>query len=71
MTEYQIREFVCDECGHKVVVNPQLPADYTPNICTPCYDKIFKPRHDRKTMELFAKLGEFFKMCSVEPPPTT
>lgn len=30
-------------CGHKVVVHPELPANYTPKVCTPCYEKFQKP----------------------------
>lgn len=49
MTEaFILREFKCKECGHMVVVHPELPQDYTPNICTPCYD--------RKEAEMTAKL---------------
>lgn len=33
-----LREFQCKECGHIVVVHPDLPADYTPSICCQCWN---------------------------------
>jgi hypothetical protein len=46
VSEYVLREFVCTECGHKVVVNPQLPPDYEPTICCECYDRVVRPKMD-------------------------
>ena len=37
--EFVLREFVCVHCGHKVVVRAELPKDYMPNVCTPCWEK--------------------------------
>lgn len=52
MSRTEIMEFVCKHCGHTVVVNPKLPSNYTPNVCTPCWDKIEKPKHDRAMREI-------------------
>lgn len=49
--DIMIREFVCQHCGHTVVVRPELSKDYVPNTCTPCWDKIVE-----KAMELLALL---------------
>lgn len=56
MTE--LREFVCIECGHSVIVNPKLPADYVPNKCTPCWEKEEQGRQ-RKITETMLALGDF------------
>ena len=58
-----MREFVCRECGNTVVVNPGLPADYTPNTCSPCYDK---GRNDLD-LNLVLKTAVFLKMIGAEP----
>lgn len=50
MTEYVLREFKCKECGHMVVVNPELPADYTPDICKQCVHEVIEPRERAETM---------------------
>lgn len=55
-TEYVLREFVCNECGHTVVVNPNLPADYTPTVCCQCYDQVVMPRAELRAQKSMAKL---------------
>ena len=52
-----LREFECKHCGHMVVVNPNLPADYTPNVCTPCWETFERPKIDRigKEVELIGR----------------
>jgi DNA-directed RNA polymerase subunit RPC12/RpoP len=47
-----LREFECKHCGHVVVVNPNLPADYTPTVCTSCWEAFEKPKVDRITREV-------------------
>src|SRR6476660_897367 len=49
-----LREFECKHCGHMVVVNPRLPADYTPTVCTSCWEAFERPKVDRigKEVEL-------------------
>lgn len=56
--EHELREFVCKSCGHKVVVNPNLPADYTPNICTPCFERTSAEAR----AEIFSGLMEFVEL---------
>ena len=63
----ELREFVCKHCGHSVVVNPKLPDDYLPNTCTPCWEKIDKPRHDRAMREIFFGLENLLKLCGLPP----
>jgi len=46
-----IREFVCKYCGHTLVVNPNFPKDELPTTCTPCYDKIVKPKSEHLMRE--------------------
>lgn len=58
MSEYVLREFVCKECKHTVVVNPKLPADYKPQICTECYNKIEGPRQQQFMTKLFADIQD-------------
>jgi hypothetical protein len=35
---YKLRQFTCKMCGHVVVVNPNLPDAYRPNICVQCWE---------------------------------
>lgn len=35
---YKLRQFTCRECQHVVVVNPNLPNAYRPNICVQCWE---------------------------------
>ena len=51
-----LREFICKHCGHTVVVNPNLPDDYTPAVCKQCYDRIERPKHERFERELITKV---------------
>jgi hypothetical protein len=55
-----IREFICSKCGHTVVVNPNLPADYIPNICTLCWDAGEAERQTRQ-LALFTRFDELLK----------
>ena len=57
--EYVLRTFVCKHCGHEVVVNPKLPRDAQPECCAPCWEKVVKPRLDRKGIELMSSLTRF------------
>lgn len=61
---HKLREFVCKKCGHSVVVNPKLPADYTPNVCTPCYnaDAPLRRASDVRLMQAFR---EFFDLVGM------
>ena len=69
MTEvHELRTFVCKYCGHEVVVKPDLPADYTPNVCTPCYEAQGLARKDAEfKRELFGKMNELFKVFGMDP----
>jgi hypothetical protein len=58
MTSATLREFVCKQCGHTVVVKPNLPADYMPNICTPCLE-MGESGRQRKMAEMMLALDEF------------
>lgn len=58
MVEYVLREFVCVECRHTVVVNPNLPPDYEPKMCMDCYERIEAPRQRQFMMKLFAGLQD-------------
>jgi hypothetical protein len=57
-----LREFVCKECGHKVVVHPRLPLDYTPNICCECYEHGQPKRRDAEA-RIFNKAVEIMRLC--------
>lgn len=58
---YKLREFVCKECGHKVVVNPKLPEEYTPTVCTPCYENIVLPKLIENEKKIFQKTTALLK----------
>ncbi len=66
MSEFQLREFVCRYCGHTVVVNPKLPPDYTPNVCTPCWNVHCRPEHEKAMAKIGKGLRELFKMMELE-----
>jgi hypothetical protein len=61
MSEFQLREFTCRHCQHRVVVNPNRPSHWPlPDTCTLCWEKIDKPRHEQRGRELMCGLQEFF-----------
>lgn len=35
---YNLRQFTCRECHHVIIVNPNLPNAYRPNICVQCWE---------------------------------
>jgi hypothetical protein len=69
MSEFELREFVCKQCEHKVVVHPNYPKDRLPNLCMQCYETIVKPEQDRRFEELTWKLGTFFRAVGLKPLP--
>lgn len=60
MSEFILRTFVCKHCGHEVVVNPKLPPNYTPNVCTPCFDAFERPRHEKAMRNAFRGIEQLY-----------
>lgn len=67
MTANDVREFECVQCGHKVVVNPRLPKDYTPSVCTPCWENIVAPKMMRDTRALLNRAHDFLTEVGADP----
>jgi hypothetical protein len=59
-----LREFVCKGCGHKVVVHPCLPYDYTPNLCCECWEH-GEPKRQAETVRIVIKTLELLRLCGV------
>lgn len=62
----ELREFVCKHCGHSVVVKPNLPKDYTPNVCSVCWDNIVVPKHEAWKRNIAQKLMELQRLLTGE-----
>lgn len=66
-TPYELREFVCKNCGHKVVINPALPADYVPNICRECWQRGESQRRAQQSA-LVGRIGDFLRKIGESSP---
>ncbi len=64
----ELKEFKCIECGHTVVVNPKLPADYMPTVCMQCWNDIVGPRHKAAEVAIMLKARELLLQCGCEDP---
>lgn len=56
-----LREFKCKECGHVVVVNPDIPLDITPTVCMQCWPRVAKEQ-ERRMIKLCEDTASFAKM---------
>jgi hypothetical protein len=59
-----LREFVCKDCGHKVVVHPRLPLHYTPNLCCECYER-GEPQRQALSIKIMKKVLDLMHICGV------
>lgn len=64
-----LREFQCKGCGHMVLVHPDLPPDYTPNICAPC-GEASRAKTERVLATLFVGLIQIQEVLKAIAPPT-
>jgi DNA-directed RNA polymerase subunit RPC12/RpoP len=58
----ELREFKCIECGHMVIVNPSLSADYTPTVCMQCWNDVVVPRHRADDFKMLLKAQELLAL---------
>jgi DNA-directed RNA polymerase subunit RPC12/RpoP len=66
MSELKLREFVCKYCGHSVVVRPDLPDDYTPNVCGTCAEnRGLKERQSTALSEILVGAEKLFKLMGI------
>jgi DNA-directed RNA polymerase subunit RPC12/RpoP len=63
---YILREFTCIHCGHTIIVNPKLPKNYTPSVCTPCFDRIVVPKMEENERQLMASMQKFLALLGLD-----
>lgn len=66
----ELREFTCKYCQHTIAVNPELPQDYMPTVCTSCYDRIVKPRLEQMEYKMGLLARKFCELIGVPIGPS-
>lgn len=54
------RYFTCTKCGEREEVDPALPADYAPTVCTACWPDTWRS-HQVEAQATMGELAKWFR----------